>query len=206
MGELFVGKSYPRMDRDKVTGRAAYITDIRLPRMLYGKILYTPAHARIKSIDTSKAEKLHGVRAVLTGFNTPDVRVGFLGDQTPLKKDKVRQFRDEVAAVAAIDEDIAEEAISLIKVEYEDLPAIFDPIEAMKKDAPLVHEFDATRQAAAQQYSAVAVEVGCRRRGEGPGRISLCGEGHVFHPVGPPDLHGHERRHCRVRCEQQSDL
>ena len=144
MAELFVGKSYPRMDRDKVTGRAAYITDIRLPRMLYGKILYsTRPHARITSIDTSKAEKLHGVRAVLTGFNTPDVRVGFLGDQTPLKKDKVRQFRDEVAAVAAIDEDIAEEAISLIKVEYEDLPAVFDPIEAMKKDAPLVHEFDA---------------------------------------------------------------
>ena len=71
------------------------------------------------------------------------MRVGFLGDQTPLKKDKVRQFRDEVAAVAAIDEDIAEEAISLIKVEYEDLPAVFDPIEAMRKDAPLVHEFDA---------------------------------------------------------------
>jgi CO/xanthine dehydrogenase Mo-binding subunit len=65
MGELFVGKSYPRMDRDKVTGRAVYITDIRLPRMLYGKILYsTRPHARIKSIDTSKAERLHGVRVV----------------------------------------------------------------------------------------------------------------------------------------------
>lgn len=144
MGDLFVGKSYPRMDIEKVTGQAAYINDIRLPRMLYGKILYsTRPHARIKSIDTSKAEKLHGVRAVLTGYNTPDVRVGFLGDQTALKKDKVRQFRDEVAAVAAIDEDIAEEALSLIRVEYEDLPAVFDPVEAMKKDAPLVHEFDA---------------------------------------------------------------
>jgi xanthine dehydrogenase molybdenum-binding subunit len=144
MGDLFVGKSYPRADKDKVTGRAAYIGDITLPRMLYGKILYsTRPHARIKSIDTLRAEKLHGVRAVLTGFNTPDVRVGFLGDQTPLKRDKVRQFRDEVAAVAAIDEEIAEEALSLIKVEYEDLPAIFDPIEAMQKDAPLIHEFDA---------------------------------------------------------------
>ncbi len=144
MGELFVGKSYPRMDIEKVTGQAAYINDIRLPRMLYGKILYSARpHAVIKSIDTSKAEKLHGVRAVLTGYNTPEVRVGFLGDQTPLKKGKVRQFRDEVAAVAAIDEDTAEEAIRLIEVEYEDLPAVFDPIEAMGKDAPLVHEFDA---------------------------------------------------------------
>jgi len=144
MGELFVGKSYPRTDRDKVTGRAAYINDIKLPRMLYGKILYSSRpHARILSIDTSKAEALRGVRAVLTGFNTPEVRVGFLADQTPLKKDKVRQFRDEVAAVAAIDEDTAEAALDLIKVEYEDLPAVFDPIKAMEKDAPLIHEFDA---------------------------------------------------------------
>ncbi len=144
MSELFVGKSFPRADAEKVTGKAAYINDIKVPRMLYGKILYsTRPHARIKNIDTSAAEKLHGVRAVLTGRNTPNVRVGFLGDQEPLKKDKVRQFRDEVAAVAAIDEDIAEEAISLIKVEYEDLPPVFDPIEAMKDDAPLVHEFDA---------------------------------------------------------------
>lgn len=144
MADLFVGKSFPRMDRDKVTGRAEYISDIRLPRMLYGKIVYSSrSHAKIKHVDTSQAEKLHGVRAVLTGFNTPDVKVGFLGDQTPLKKDKVRQFRDEIAAVAAIDEEIAEEAASLIRVEYEDLPPIFDPIEAMQKDAPLIHEFDA---------------------------------------------------------------
>ncbi len=144
MAELFVGKSYPRVDREKVTGRAAFINDIKLPRMLYGKILYSARpHARILSIDTSKADKLPGVRAVLTGFNTPDVRVGFLGDQTPLKKDKVRQLRDEVAAVAAVDEETAEEALELIKVEYEELPAVFDPMEAMAKDAPLIHEFDA---------------------------------------------------------------
>ncbi|MEW6139758.1 MAG: xanthine dehydrogenase family protein molybdopterin-binding subunit [Thermodesulfobacteriota bacterium] len=144
MAETFVGKSYPRMDVEKVTGRAAYINDIKLPRMLYGKILYSGRpHARILNIDTSKAEKLPGVRAVLTGFNVPEVRVGFLGDQTPLKKDKVRQFRDEVAAVAAIDEDVAEEALGLIRVEYEDLPTVFDPHEAMKPDAPLIHEVDA---------------------------------------------------------------
>ncbi|MBW2038476.1 MAG: xanthine dehydrogenase family protein molybdopterin-binding subunit [Deltaproteobacteria bacterium] len=144
MEELFVGQSYPRVDKDKVTGRAQYVNDIRLPRMLYGKILYSEyAHARIKSIDTSKAERLPGVRAVLTGYNTPDVRVGFIGDQTPLKKDKVRQYRDEVAAVAATDPEIAEEALDLIKVEYEELPAIFDPLKAMKEEAVLIHEVDA---------------------------------------------------------------
>ena len=119
MAEQFVGKSFPRFDADKVTGKARFINDIKTPRMLYGKILYSKRpHARIAHIDTSKAEKLHGVRAVLTGFNTPDVRVGFLGDQTALKRDKVRQFLDEVAAVSAINEETAEEALELIHVEY----------------------------------------------------------------------------------------
>ncbi|MBW1721942.1 MAG: xanthine dehydrogenase family protein molybdopterin-binding subunit [Deltaproteobacteria bacterium] len=142
---LFVGKNIPRtIEVDKVTGRAVYIDDFKRPGMLYGKILYsTYAHARIKHIDTSKAEALPGVRAVITGRDIPDVRVGFLKDQVVLKKDKVRQFRDEVAAVAAVDPDVAEEALGLIKVEYEELPAVFDPVEAMKEDAPLIHEVDA---------------------------------------------------------------
>jgi len=143
---LYVGKGIPRtIEIDKVTGRAIYINDLKLPGgMLYGKILYSNyAHARIKRIDASKAEGLPGVRAVLTGHNIPDVRVGFLKDQTVLKKDVVRQFRDEVAAVAAISPEIAEDALDLIEVEYEELPAVFDPIEAMKEDAPLIHEVDA---------------------------------------------------------------
>jgi CO/xanthine dehydrogenase Mo-binding subunit len=141
---LFVGKSVPRtIEADKVTGRAIYIDDMKRPGMLYGKILYSKyAHAKIRSIDTSKAEKLPGVRAVLTGYDIPDARVGFLKDQTVLKKDVVRQFRDEVAAVAAISPEIAEEACGLIEVEYEQLPAVFDPFEAMKEGAPLVHEVD----------------------------------------------------------------
>jgi len=142
---LYVGKNIPRtIEVDKVTGRAIYVDDLKRPGMLYGKILYSNyAHAMIKRVDTSKAEKLPGVRAVLTGYNIPDVRVGFLKDQTVLKKDIVRQFRDEVAAVAAISEEIADEALDLIEVEYEELPAVFDPIEAMKEGAPLVHEVDA---------------------------------------------------------------
>jgi CO/xanthine dehydrogenase Mo-binding subunit len=142
---LYVGKSIPRtIETDKVTGRAVYIDEYKRPGMLYGKILYsTHAHARIKAIDTSKAERLPGVRAVLTGNDIPHVRVGFLKDQVVLKKDKVRQFRDEVAAVAAVSPEIAEEALSLIEVAYEELPGVFDPVEAMQEDAPLVHEVDA---------------------------------------------------------------
>ena len=142
---LYIGKDIPRTaEIDKVTGRAVYIDEYKRPGMLHGKILYSQyAHARIKSINTEKAKKLPGVRAVITGYDIPDVRVGFLGDQTVLKRDIVRQFRDEVAAVAAISPEIAREALKLIEVEYEPLPAIFDPIEAMKPDAPLVHEFDA---------------------------------------------------------------
>jgi CO/xanthine dehydrogenase Mo-binding subunit len=142
---LYVGKSIPRtIETDKVTGRAVYMNDLKRPGMLYGKILYSRyAHARIKRIDVSKAKKLQGVRAVLTGHDIPDVRVGFIKDQRVLKKDVVRQFRDEVAAVAAISPEIAEEAIHLIDVEYEEIPAVFDPLEAMREDAPLVHEVDA---------------------------------------------------------------
>ena len=117
---LYVGKSIPRtIETDKVTGRAIYIDDLKRPGMLYGKILYSKyAHAKIKNIDKTKAEKLPGVRAILTGYDIPDVRVGFIKDQTVLKRDVVRQFRDEVAAVAAISPEIAEEALGLIKVEY----------------------------------------------------------------------------------------
>ena len=141
----YIGKSIPRTyETDKVTGRAIYIDDLKLPGMLYGKILYSSyAHARIKRIDTTRAQKLPGVRAVLTGNDIPDVRVGFIKDQTVLKKDVVRQFRDEVAAVAATSPEIAREALDLIEVEYEELPGLFDPYEAMQAGAPLVHELDA---------------------------------------------------------------
>ena len=141
----YIGKSIPRTyEMDKVTGRAIYIDDLKLPGMLYGKILYSSyARARIKRIDTTRAKKLPGVRAVLTGHDIPDVRVGFIKDQTVLKKDVVRQFRDEVAAVAATSPEIAREALDLIEVEYEELPGVFDPFEAMQEDAPLIHEVDA---------------------------------------------------------------
>ncbi|MEW6266311.1 MAG: xanthine dehydrogenase family protein molybdopterin-binding subunit [Thermodesulfobacteriota bacterium] len=146
MGELrYVGRPLPKVDaREKVTGKAVYINDLTRPGMLHGKIKYSDhAHARIVNLDVSAARKLRGVKAVLTGDDLPDLRIGFLKDNPPLKKGKVRQFRDEVAAVAAIDPDIAAEAVELIKVEYEPLPAVFDPLEALEPGAPLIHETDA---------------------------------------------------------------
>jgi xanthine dehydrogenase molybdenum-binding subunit len=137
-----IGKRIPKADAEqKVTGKAIYIHDLKVPGMLYGKILYSPhPHARILSIDTTKAERFPGVKAVLTGYNIPVIKFGFYKDNVPLKANKVRSFRDEVAAVAATDPDIAEEALELIKVEYEILPGVFDPEEAMKTGAPLIHE------------------------------------------------------------------
>jgi len=137
-----VGKRIPKMDaEEKVTGKAVYIQDLKIPGMLHGKILYSShAHARIKSIDTSQAEKLPGVKAVLTGYNIPSVKFGVYKDNVPLKANKVCSLRDEIAAVAATDSEIAEEALRLIKVEYEILPAVFDPEEAMKEGAILIHE------------------------------------------------------------------
>ncbi|MBW2609679.1 MAG: molybdopterin-dependent oxidoreductase [Deltaproteobacteria bacterium] len=143
-----VGKRVPSVDgKPKVTGEAMFTVDIQLPGMLCGKVLRSPyPHAKILNINTDKAERLQGVQAVLTGADLPNKKFGLFTnlpdthDQTALAIDKVRYIGDEVAAVAATDEWIAEEALDLISVEYEELPPIFDPHEAMKPSAPLIHE------------------------------------------------------------------
>ncbi|OGP70040.1 MAG: 4-hydroxybenzoyl-CoA reductase [Deltaproteobacteria bacterium RBG_13_47_9] len=137
-----IGKRIPKMDaEEKVSGKAIFIHDLKVPGMLHGKILYSPhPHAKILNIDTTRAEKLPGVRAVLTGNHIPPIKFGFYKDNTPLKANKVRSLRDEVAAVAATDPEIAEEAIRLIKIDYEILPAVFDLEEAMGEGSILIHE------------------------------------------------------------------
>lgn len=140
-----VGKRTPLIDaRVKVTGSAQYTSDIFLPSMLYGKILRSHLHhARILSIDTSRAERLPGVKAVVTARDFKPIKYGFgehRADMYPLAIDKVRFIGDEVAALAAVDEDVAEEALDLIEVEYEELPAVFDPEEAMQEGAPQLHD------------------------------------------------------------------
>jgi len=138
-----VGKRVQRVEGfDKVTGVSQYIADIFLPGMLVGKVLRSPyAHARIRHIDTSKAEKLSGVRAVVTAEDTIKKPWGaFFADQYILSVGKTRYVGEEVAAVAAIDPDIAEEAVDLIEVDWEPLPGVFDADEALKDGAPLVHD------------------------------------------------------------------
>jgi len=143
-----IGKRIPKLDApDKATGRARYLQDLTLPGMLYGKILWSEyPHAKIVNIDTSEALKIPGVMAVITAKDLPDRNAGFMKDNPPLKRDKVRSLRDEVAAVAAVSEEIAEAALEHIKVEYQELPGIFNPEDALREGAPLIHERNENNQ------------------------------------------------------------
>jgi CO/xanthine dehydrogenase Mo-binding subunit len=138
----FVGKSPARVDSSaKVRGRAIYVDDLRFPGMLYGKVLRSKyPHARILRIDTSKAEKIPGIKGVITGADIPYLHGESLCDEPFLAIDKVRYMGEGVAAVVAVDEETAEEALNLITVEYKELPGLFDPVEAAKPGAPLIHE------------------------------------------------------------------
>ncbi len=141
-----IGKSQRKIEGlAKSTGRAVYTDDLAFPGMLHGKILRSPhPHARILSVDVSKAEALPGVHAVVTGADMP-VPYGIIPwtpDEYPLCVDRVRYIGDGVAAVAAVDEDTALAALELIDVEYEELPAFFDPVDAVEADGstPFIHD------------------------------------------------------------------
>lgn len=137
-----VGQRAPRVEgRDKVTGGAVYTADVLLPGTLWGKVLRSPyPFARIRRIDASRARELPGVRAVITGEDIPPVLVGrHLRDVPVLARDVVRYVGDRVAAVAADDPAVAEEALGLIEVEYEELTPVLDPEAAMRPDAPVLH-------------------------------------------------------------------
>ena len=147
-----VGQSLNRPDAyDKVTGGKGYPVNVKLAGMLHGKMLRSPyAHARIVSIDASRAEQLPGVKAVLLPKDVPQIKftpVYFVPVQAPsmvldfdvMNGEIVRYVGQPVAAVAATTADIAEAALDLIDVVYEELPAVFDPEEAMKDGAPQLH-------------------------------------------------------------------
>jgi carbon-monoxide dehydrogenase large subunit len=127
---------------EKVSGHTVYAADVDLPGVLWTKILRSPhPHARIRRIDVVKAREVPGVRAVVTGQDVPGHFIGKqIRDMPVLCWDTVRFVGDRVAAVAAEAADAAEEAVSLIDVEYEPLPAVFDPLEAMRANAPRLHE------------------------------------------------------------------
>ena len=138
-----VGQPVTREDGpEKVSGKTCYAGDLRLPGMLWGKVLRSPfPHARIVRMDTSGALQLPGVHAVLTGRDLAGRLVGrTLRDVPLLAQEKVRFVGERVAAVVADDVDTAEEALTRIEVEYAELPAVFDPVEAMQPGAPVVHD------------------------------------------------------------------
>ncbi len=143
----YVGKSWRRKDGpDKVTGRAVYTQDVRLPGTLVGRILRSPhPHARIVRIDTARARALPGVKGVITAADTLGIKHGFVEtpryppDQEVLASERVVHVGQEVAAVAALDELTAQRALELIEVDYEPLPAVFDPERAMRPGAPEIH-------------------------------------------------------------------
>ena len=138
----FVGKPIPRLEsRAKVTGQAEYVADMDIPGCLTGRVLRSPhPHARIRKVDVTRAAALPGVKAVVTAADTPRNLWGpFIKDQPVLADGVVRYVGEEVAAVAAIDADTAEDALSQIQVEYEPLPACLTIDEALADGAPLVH-------------------------------------------------------------------
>ncbi len=137
-----IGVPTPRVEGEqKVTGKAMYAVDITLPGMLWGKILRSPIrYGRIKSIDASKALALPGVKTVLTGKDVEGLRIGRrVYDMPIVAEDVVRFIGEKVAAIAAESEEIAEEALSLIEVDYEELEPVVDPVEAMRPSAPILH-------------------------------------------------------------------
>ena len=150
----YVGKPVKRGEAiEKVRGQWVYGTDLVLPGMLYAKALRSPyPHARILSVDVTRARRLSGVRVAITGKDVDYLFGSAIRDEPFIARDKVRYAGEAVAAVAAISEEIAREAIDLIDVEYEELPGIFDPLEAMKEGAPLVHD-DLNSYAAESTYT-----------------------------------------------------
>ena len=138
-----IGKPTPALDAPlKVRGASPYVGDLALPRMLHATILRSPhPHARIVRIDTGRALRVPGVKAVLTRNDVPSIRWGtVIDDQTILAVDRALYVGQEVAAVAAVDEAAALDALELIDVEYEPLPVVLDPEEALREGAPQVHE------------------------------------------------------------------
>jgi CO/xanthine dehydrogenase Mo-binding subunit len=137
-----VRQSIPRGDAiAKVTGRSIFVTDFTRPGMIYGKLLLSDrAHARIVRIDTRKAQSLLGVEAIITGRDVPDIHYGLiLKDRTILPKERVRFIGEPVAAVAAVSEKVANEAIRLIEIEYKDIKPVFSIESALLENAPILH-------------------------------------------------------------------
>src|SRR5919106_1852622 len=143
MAYKFVGKAVPRLEgAEKVSGKMRYAADVEIPGALWAKILRSPLpHARIVKIDTSNAARLPGVRGIITTTDLPPVMTGLrMKDMPLLARERVRFVGEPVAAVAADSAAVAEEALNLIDVQYEDLPYVTDPLKAIEPGAPVLHD------------------------------------------------------------------
>ena len=161
-----VGTSVPRADgAEKVSGRTRYAADVDCAGALWAKILRSPyPHARILRVDVAKAREVPGVKAIVTGEDAKHCYIGKqIRDMPVLCWDVARFIGDRVAAVAAETVDAAEEAVSFIDVEYQQLPAVFDPLQAMQPDAPLLHQDVSVYQGAPQDKLALDVHNGLTR-------------------------------------------
>ena len=201
MAHRIVGQPIGRLDGiEKVSGAARYSGDVTLPGIVWGKALRSPLpHARILRIDTSRAQALPGVLAVLTAQDLPDILVGRrMFDMPMLARDRVRFVGEKVAVVAAVDPDIAEEALALIDVEYEDLPAVIDPVEAIQVGAPVLHENPGrvrgspARAPAPERPVRASLQAGGRGGRVPRGRSDL--RAHLPHAARPPGLSRASRR------------
>lgn len=163
MNHCSVGVSFPKVDAlAKATGAAKFAADFALPRLLQARVVRSPLpHARVAHVDTSKAIKVPGVKTVVTAEDTPKIKFGMtIPDELLLAVHRVRYVGDEVAAVAAIDMDVAEEAAQLVRVEYEELPAVFDPNEATMPGAVQLHDHAPNNIAMSLKYERGNVEKG----------------------------------------------
>jgi len=161
-----IGSPIPRAEGpDKVAGRSLYAADVNLPGQLFGRILRSPhSHARIRTIDVSKAREVPGVKAIVTGREIPGHFVGkMIRDMPVLCWDVARFVGDRVAAVAAETPQAADEAVDLIEVVYDPLPAVFDPLEALQPTAPRLHENVAAYDGAPPHRLALDVHNGLTR-------------------------------------------
>ena len=164
--QKIIGAAVPRAEgSEKVSGKTVYAADVKLRGLLWVKILRSPhPHARIRAVDISKAANIPGVKAIVTGADAKGFLIGKqIRDMPVLCWDKVRFVGDRVAAVAAETADAAEEAIHAIEVDYELLPAVFDPIEAMAPSAPALHDDVAGYDGAPKNILAVDLHNGLTR-------------------------------------------
>ncbi len=207
-----VGKAVPRLEgAEKVTGQTRYAADIDVPDALWAKLLRSPLpHARILKVDSSQATQLPGVHAVISGADIPLVLTGLrMKDMPVLARDRVRYVGEPVAAVAAVSPEIAEEALNLIDVQYEELPFVTDPLAAIRPGAPLLHDNPAAYKNAPERSTELPNVQSLGQWSKGDVEAGLQKATRVFEHTfrTPLGFHAYIEPHaCMVRIDERSQI